>query len=91
MRNFTWKLFLGYLRQRKTKSSITRLEIREAFDIKGSRSSEITMDNYRNYLTQAGYLKKTKKRGTYSKVKQVPRNLTLTQALREAYPHNYRK
>lgn len=87
--HFTWKLFISYIRQRKTKSTITRVEIKNEFGITGRHSREITMDNYRNYLTQAGYLEKTKKRGVYVKTKQVPRTLTLTQVLREAYPYTY--
>lgn len=90
--NFFWGTFCSFIRNVKRGSSFTRSELKEACKIPlGKRSSsEITMDNYRNYLTQAGYLHKSG-RGVYRKAKQIPSSFTVTQVLKEAYPHRYKK
>jgi len=46
-----------------------------------------TVDNYRNYLTQAGYLCRIYS-GAYKYVKKIPHNLTYKQLLKEAYPNS---
>lgn len=86
-----WSTFREYVRALKLKKTFTRTDLKEAMKVPLGRrtSNEITMDNYRNYLTQAGYLAKGEKRGTYIKLKQLPKNITVSTVLREAYPHNY--
>ena len=47
-----------------------------------------TIDNYRNYLTKAGYLKVVG-RGKYEVIKRIPENSTLFDILLKAYPKRY--
>jgi uncharacterized protein YutE (UPF0331/DUF86 family) len=44
-----------------------------------------TVDNYRNYLTHAGYLR-IKSRGVYEYIKEIPKDITYKRLVREAYP-----
>jgi hypothetical protein len=52
----------------------------------GRRGSQ-TIDNYRNYLTRAGYLK-TKISGVYEYMKEIPLYMTYAQLVNEAYPYS---
>jgi len=47
-----------------------------------------TVDNYRNHLCLAGYLKIVGL-GKYERIKEIPKNLTTTQLLYQAYPQKY--
>jgi hypothetical protein len=54
--------------------------------MKGLNPSEkITMDNYRNWFSQAGYITKADGSGSYTKLKQVPIGITSNQLRKEAY------
>lgn len=44
-----------------------------------------TVDNYRNYLTHAGYLR-IKSPGAYEYMKEIPKDLTYTQLIKQSYP-----
>jgi hypothetical protein len=46
-----------------------------------------TVDNYRNYLTKAGYLR-TKHTGAYEYIKKIPANMTYDKLIKEAYPNS---
>lgn len=46
-----------------------------------------SIDNYRNYLTHAGYLK-TEKSGMYRYIKELPKNMTYGRLVKEAYPYS---
>lgn len=46
-----------------------------------------SIDNYRNYLTQAGYLEIVS-RGVYRYIKEIPKDLSYAQLLEEAYGKN---
>jgi len=46
-----------------------------------------TVDNYRNYLTHAGYLK-IKYAGAYEYIKEIPKDLTYTQLVKQGYPNS---
>ena len=48
-------------------------------------NSDQSIDNTRNYLTRAGYLE-WKSQGVYTKVKDIPMDLTITKLMSEAYP-----
>ncbi len=70
--------------------TITRSELhRNILSILNKLSPE-SIDNFRNYFTQAGYMQ-TSKRGVYTKMKDVPENMTAIQLLAEAYPESYGK
>ena len=43
-----------------------------------------SIDNYRNYLTQAGYLEIVS-RGVYRYIKEIPKDMNYTQLIEEAY------
>jgi hypothetical protein len=62
---------------------ITRSLLREVVYSNGY-NTEITMDTYRNYLTQAGYLS-IWKRGIYNVNFEIPTDLSLSDVRNEAY------
>ena len=55
--------------------------------LNGRWSGTSTADNYRNYLTHAGYLK-IEHPGVYKILKEVPENMSYAQLVKEAYPHS---
>lgn len=51
------------------------------------RNSQTTIDTYRNYLTQAGYLSKENlQSGSYKVVRHIDENLTVSKLKTQAYP-----
>lgn len=85
-----WQGILDYYNSEKVGSYFLRREFKEkGFNVKkksGGRE-ELQMaviDQYGLILRRAGYLQKVDN-GVYKKVKAIPKNLTTTQALREAY------
>ena len=50
------------------------------------RVSMHSIDSTRNYLTQAGYLTPSEKRGRYVMIKSIPKGLKMTELISEAYP-----
>lgn len=73
----------------KVGDTFTRQELIKATNteegIKQFHDYNSTMDNYRNYFTQAGYLK-TLKRGQYKILKMPDSKLTQVTLMTEAYP-----
>jgi hypothetical protein len=67
----------------KVGSELTRQNILEKFNV-GYR--ETTIDNYRNYLKNAGFLE-TIGRGNYRKIKEIPK-MTLTKLKQMAYKNH---
>jgi hypothetical protein len=69
-----------------------RAQYMNAFD-KGMKSN--ILDLYRCYLQRAGYLYDKeyyfRNRGVYFMVKKIPKNLTLTQVVKQAYPNRLKK
>ena len=72
---------IGYIRSAKIGDLIFRRNLVN-FGNGGS-----TVDNYRNYLTHAGYLK-TQKAGIYEYMKEIPEDMTYKRLVREAYPNS---
>lgn len=63
-----------------TKNEITRKEMTKEFN----EECHITLDCYRNYLCQAGYMK-WEAAGKYTRLKSIPEDLTEKQIRKEAY------
>jgi len=72
---------IDYIRGAKVGDIIAR---RNLMDFSNGSS---TVDNYRNYLTHAGYLR-IKSRGLYVYIKEIPWNLTYTQLVKQGYPNS---
>lgn len=70
---------LDYIRSAKIGDLIFRRNLIDDF---GYRQ---TVDNYRNYLTKAGYLK-TKKAGVYEYMKEIPEDMNYKRLIQESYP-----
>ena len=79
---------ITYIRSAKIGDLIFRRNLMDFFKGHGSCFSNgrpSTVDNYRNYLTHAGYLR-IKSRGTYEYMKEIPKNMSYAQLVKEAYP-----
>jgi len=75
----TFKQVMDYIRCASIGDMIFRRSLMN-FSTGGS-----TVDNYRNYLTHAGYLK-TRRSGMYEYVKNIPIDISYKQLIQEAYP-----
>jgi hypothetical protein len=62
-----------------------RRSIKVYLEIDINRDSMATIDTYRNMFTQAGYINKSKLRGDYVKIQNVPENMTWEKLYEEAY------
>jgi hypothetical protein len=86
---FSWSAMKEAMSKILINEEFSRSRLKEDLGIPlgsgGNAPHETTMDNYRNWLTQAGYLKKSIKRGTYVKIRHIPADLTSTQLYKEAY------
>ncbi|MFW6310804.1 MAG: hypothetical protein ACOC1K_01060 [Nanoarchaeota archaeon] len=76
-----YNIFKRFLQSKKIVEIITRKEI-----ITTLPGSNITLDNYRNHFTLAGYLK-WEKPGVYRKNNYIPNNLNSRDLRKKAYPH----
>jgi len=56
-----------------------------------SKRDMVSVDNYRNYFSQAGFLEKINRRGLYRKVNPIPEDITLNKLREMAYPEYYEK
>ncbi|MFA5152867.1 MAG: DUF6794 domain-containing protein [Clostridia bacterium] len=84
----TLKEVIDYIRYAKIGDLIFRRSLMNFSKDGGScfsNGTRSTVDNYRNYLTHAGYLK-IHSRGVYKYMKEIPENLTYRQLIHEAYP-----
>ena len=71
-----------FIRARKVGDLVYRQEI---IKLNGKWRGTSTFDNYRNYLTHAGYLK-IEWAGAYRILKEVSASLTYARLVKEAYP-----
>lgn len=76
-----WEKMKSFVNEAKIGEIITRQDLLRACDNPGSS----TVDNYRNYLTNAGYLN-TRKRGRYEKLKHIEESLSVDQLYKKSYP-----
>lgn len=83
---FSWNSFVEFLNHNAKYSCITREQIRKRFRMfeTSHNAHETTMDNYRNYLTQAGYLQIVG-RGKYKVVNKIPKKKSVAGVFNEAY------
>jgi len=81
-----WVEFMCYMNKRLVGDIIVRKDI-----IAELSKGNTTIDNYRNVLTQGGFLRKTDTLGQYEVVKSIDfKNLTLREAKLIAYDYEYR-
>jgi hypothetical protein len=81
MKETTLSEMINYIRSANIGDLIFRRNLVDDFGY-GS-----TVDNYRNYLTHAGYLR-IKSRGVYEYMKEIPEDMTYKQLVHEAYPNS---
>lgn len=83
------KQVINYIRSAKIGDLILRRNLikdcSEGYGSCFSNGIPSTVDNYRNYLTQAGYLR-IKSPGAYEYMKEIPEDLTYTQLIKQSYP-----
>lgn len=88
-KSFVWNNVRDFAKSKKNGEMFTRTDLKNALGIplrsRGNGEHEVTMDNYRNWLTKAGYLQKGNKRGTYIKKKDIPADLSSSAAFKQAY------
>lgn len=77
----TFEKIKSYFQSFEIGSEITRQQL-----MKKKLGWQITIDNYRNHFTNAGYLKWLYA-GHYQLIKEIPDNLNSRDLRKEAYPH----
>jgi hypothetical protein len=75
---------ITYIQSTKIGDLIYRQDL---IKLNGRWTGASTADNYRNYLTHAGYLR-TKYSGAYEYMKKIPKNMSYAQLVKEAYPES---
>lgn len=78
------QIAIDFFNSRKSKTKITRNESLDHTEVNGT-ASKSTFDNYRLYLTNAGYLNRTKDKGVYQINKKIPTSITLTELYQKSY------
>lgn len=88
-----WKRVKEFFNSKTSNKIFTRAEVldfRKKMTIKTRRRfSQAYLETCRLYLVRAGYLKSIEP-GVYRKKKKIPKELTLTQLKKEAYPKSAR-
>jgi hypothetical protein len=89
----TYHEIRNYINKHNVSDIITRkdliLIIKSAMGCWNSGDRFTTVDKYRCWLTQAGYLKWIYS-GHYEILKKIPLDLTSTKLEQEAYPHRFK-
>jgi len=75
---------IEFFNSKKSKTKVSRDEYLDHIRWNAFGSSH-TFDNYRLYLTKAGYLSKTKDKGVYQVNKKIPTSMTLKELYGKAY------
>lgn len=75
---------IEFFNSKRSKTKVTRDEYIDHVRWNAS-GKDHTFDNYRLYLTKAGYLSKTKDVGVYQVNKKIPNSLSLKELYKKSY------
>ena len=85
MNRTAFEVFKDLVNSKPIDGEITRTEYCHAYNLERgvSQLTNSSMDTFRVYLTQLGYLEKMRRHGTFRIVRHVPEDLDLVQAIKD--------